>query len=228
MASFLKQKKRGRPVRDLREPIPPTIRTLRAVANTRRELGLTPKQEEFAKLYASGTMTQTEAARRAGYKGTDKTLRDIGWMLLSVKHYPRVVNRVREIKEELSLRYDVTFENHVKKMAEIRDAALEKGNFTAAVAAEKSRGQVAGLYISRQEIMVGKIDQMSREEVMAEIKRIQSEFPLLLGSDNPSPVIEGVFVESFEDATIPVVDDRDENLAILEAIDREDGDMDED
>ena len=147
---------------------------------------------------------------------------------MSDKYYPKVVNRVREIKEELSLRYDVTFENHVKKMAEIRDAALEKGNFTAAVAAEKSRGQVAGLYISRQEIMVGKIDQMSREEVMAEIKRIQSEFPLLLGSDNPNPVIEGVFVESFEDATIPTTDDRDENLAILKAIDREDSDVDED
>lgn len=228
MASFLKQKKRGRPVRDLREPIPPTIRTLRAVGNTRRELGITPKQEEFAKLYATGTMTQTEAARRAGYKGRYKNLKDIGWMLMSVKHYPRVVNRVREIKEELSLRFDVTFENHVKKMAEIRDAALEKGNFTAAVAAEKSRGQVAGLYISRQEIMVGKIDQMSRDEVMAEIKRIQSEFPLLVGSEDPNPVIDGVFVESFEDAATLVVNDRDENLEILEAINREDSDMDED
>ena len=228
MASFMKQKKRGRPVRDLREPIPPTIRTLRPIANTRRELGLTPKQEEFAKLYASGTMSQTEAARRAGYKGRDKDLRDIGWMLMSDKYYPKVVNRVREIKEELSLRFDVTFENHVKKMAEIRDAALDKGNFTAAVAAEKARGQVAGLYISRQEIMVGKIDQMSRDEVMAEIKRIQQEFPLLLGHDNSNPVIEGVFVEGFEDAKIPVVNDRDENLEILEAINREDSDMDED
>lgn len=224
MASFLKQKKRGRPVRDHRDPLPPVIKALRVVANTRKELGLTMKQEEFAKLYATGTMTQTEAAHRAGYKGDH---RQIGWMLLSQKHNPKVVNRVREIKEELSLRYDVTFENHVKKMAEIRDAALDKGNFTAAVAAEKARGQVAGLYISRQEIMVGKIDQMSREEVMEEIKRIQSEFPMLLGQSSSNSVIEGVFEESFEDAAILVADDGDEDLEFSEEEYGEDGDMDE-
>ena len=53
------------------------------------------------------------------------------------------------------------------------------GNFAAAVAAEKSRGQAAGLYIDRKEILHGKIDQMNRDEVMREIKRIQEEFPAL-------------------------------------------------
>jgi hypothetical protein len=54
------------------------------------------------------------------------------------------------------------------------------------VAAEKSRGQVAGLYISRSEILVGKIDQMSREEVLAEIAKLQSQFPVLLESTAPT------------------------------------------
>ena len=35
-------------------------------------------------------------------------------------------------------------------------------------------------YIDRKEILHGKIDQMDRQEVMDEIKRIQSEFPQLV------------------------------------------------
>lgn len=219
MATFLKQKKRGRAVRNMHDF---TIESLRAFGNTRKELGLTPKQEEFAKHVASG-LSQKEAAKKAGYKGRVVAR---GWMLMSDRYYPKVVNRVREIKEELSDRYEVTFENHVRQMAEIRDAALVKGNFTAAVAAEKSRGQVAGLYISRQEIMVGKIDQMSRDEVMAEIKRIQSEFPLLLGADSSNTILNGVFTESFENAAILNVDDGSENVDLSEEDDGEDGDMD--
>ena len=43
--------------------------------------------------------------------------------------------------------------------------AEEKGNWNAAVTAEKSRGQVGGLYIDRKEIMHGSIAQLNREEV---------------------------------------------------------------
>ena len=63
---------------------------------------------------------------------------------------------------------------------QIRDESLANQNYASAVAAEKARGQVAGLYIDRKEILHGKIDQMDRQEVMDEIKRIQSEFPQLV------------------------------------------------
>ncbi len=105
---------------------------------------------------------------------------------LNGRDYPHVLARVAEIKEELAKKYEVSFDGHVRQLAKIRDMALEKGNFTAAVAAEKSRGQVAGLYISRSEILVGKIDQMSREEVLAEIAKLQSQFPVLLESTAPT------------------------------------------
>ena len=99
--------------------------------------------------------------------------------LLNGQRYPHVVERIRELKQELARKYEVSFEGHVKKLAEIRDAAMTGGNFAAAVAAEKSRGQAAGIYIDRKEILHGKIDQMNRDEVMREIKRIQEEFPAL-------------------------------------------------
>jgi len=172
-------------IKDIRT-IPADILSLRASGNSHRELGLTERQETFARYVAGGNMTYAEAARRAGFKG--KWTHRYGYMLMNPELFPKVVDRVRQIKEELAYRTDVTFEGHVTKMAEIRDAAMEKGNFTAAVAAEKSRGQAAGLYVSRSEIMVGKIDQMSRDEVLAEIRRLQAEFPVLALSDSSAVI----------------------------------------
>jgi len=146
--------------------------------------GLTEKQEKFCRIYATEDVTRTEAARMAGFgEGT------AAWAasrFLNGRDYPHVLARVAEIKEELAKKYEVTFDGHVRQLAKIRDMALERGNFTAAVAAEKSRGQVAGLYISRSEILVGKIDQMSREEVLAEIAKLQQQFPVLLESTAPT------------------------------------------
>ena len=146
--------------------------------------GLTEKQEKFCRIYATEDVTRTEAARMAGFgEGT------AAWAasrFLNGRDYPHVLARVAEIKEELAKKYEVSFDGHVRQLAKIRDMALERGNFTAAVAAEKSRGQVAGLYVSRSEILVGKIDQMSREEVLAEIAKLQSQFPVLLESTAPT------------------------------------------
>jgi len=51
-------------------------------------------------------------------------------------------------------------------------------NWNAAVAAEKSRGQAAGLYIDRKEILTGSIDQMSKEEVESKLKEIEKQFSI--------------------------------------------------
>lgn len=191
--------------------------------NPKREIGLTERQEQFARLYATGTVTQTEAARQAGYSHPRQNATDI-------MQNPAVLERIRELKEELSIKFEVTFENHVKKLSEIRDAALDKGNFTAAVAAEKARGQAAGLYVSRQEIMVGKIDQMSREEVLAEIQRMQKEFPML--ADMSGGVIDVTPVEKVEhvreeaEAAHVEVDHGDGDVEEHQEDDRKGGDMD--
>jgi hypothetical protein len=146
--------------------------------------GLTEKQEKFCRIYATEDVTRTEAAKMAGY--SDTTAPIAGSRFLNGRDYPHILARVAELKEELAKKYEVSFDGHVRQLAKIRDMALERGNFTAAVAAEKSRGQVAGLYISRSEILVGKIDQMSREEVLAEIAKLQTQFPVLLESTAPT------------------------------------------
>jgi len=146
--------------------------------------GLTEKQEKFCRIYATEDVTRTEAARQAGY--TETTAPIAGSRFLNGRDYPHILVRIAEIKEELARKYEVTFDSHIRQLARIRDMALEKGNYTAAVAAEKSRGQAGGLYVSRSEILVGKIDQMSREDVIAEIAKLQQQFPVLMQSTAPT------------------------------------------
>ena len=180
----------------------PPIQSLRILGE--KAYGLTPRQEAFALAYATENISQAEAARRAGYSHGAWA----GSRLMSPTKNPHVLRRVVELKHELSRKYEVTFENHIKKLAEIRDMALADKNYSSAVAAEKNRGQVAGLYIARHEIMIGKIDQMSRDEVMAEIKRLHDEFPILAESSANQllPLVEDVTFEEVE----PVSDDADD------------------
>ena len=97
--------------------------------------GLTEKQEKFCRIYATEDVTRTEAARQAGFgEGT------AAWAasrFLNGRDYPHILVRIAEIKEELARKYEVTFDSHIRQLARIRDMALEKGNYTAAVAAEK-------------------------------------------------------------------------------------------
>lgn len=152
--------------------------------NPNQELGLTEMQERFARIMASEDITYTEAAIKAGY--SEKAASVQGSKLMNWNLFPHVVNRVRELKQELAKKYDVTFENHVMKLAQIRDMAIQANNYPAAVSAEKARGQAAGLYVSRQEILVGKIDQMDKNQVLEEIRRLQKEFPALMLATAPT------------------------------------------
>jgi phage terminase small subunit len=161
---------------------------LDTVGNPKIEKKITKMQEEFARIYACEELNQTEAALKAGY--SPKSAPAIASQLLNGKRFPMVVERIREIKQEIGRKYEVTFDGHVRKLAEIRDAALTSGNFNAAVAAEKSRGQAAGLYIDRKEILHGRIEQMTREDVMREITRLQDEFPALSAVTDNNVVID--------------------------------------
>jgi phage terminase small subunit len=175
--------------------------------------GLTEKQEKFCRIYATEDVTRTEAARLAGF--SESAAAWAASRFLNGRDYPHVLARVAEIKEELARKYEVTFDNHVRQLARIREAAIDKGNYPAAVSAEKARGQAAGLYISRQEILVGKIDQMSREEVLAEIAKLQQEFPVLAQATAPTiDMVRGPRTEDDLDAFVPssTLDDLQEEI----------------
>ena len=85
--------------------------------------------------------------------------------LQNPKYYPHVVDELERRRAELNRRYSISYKTHIQKLAELRDSAEAAGNYTGAIAAEKYRGMVAGLYIDRKEIMHGTIDQMTVGEV---------------------------------------------------------------
>ena len=62
--------------------------SINVVANPRVEKGITPKQEEFCRIYVCEDVSQTEAAVRAGY--SVKSAHAIASQLLNGQRYPQV------------------------------------------------------------------------------------------------------------------------------------------
>jgi phage terminase small subunit len=187
------------------------------VPNTR---GLTKMQEKFCQLYCTrDDLSQTECARQAGF--AESHVASIASRLLNGREYPLVVARIQEIQQQLAVKYEVTFENHVRKLAEIRDLALGDKQYAAAISAEKSRGQAAGLYIDRKEILTGKIDQMSRAEVEAEIAKLFVQYPELAA-------VAPAMIELQPQDVIDVEEAGAAAMGSLESSDEGEGGLDED
>jgi hypothetical protein len=63
-------------------------------------------------------------------------------------------------------------------LARIRDQASTSGNWNAAVTAETRRGQIAGLYVDKKEILTGTIDSMNRGEVEEKLLELKKQFSI--------------------------------------------------
>jgi phage terminase small subunit len=130
---------------------------------------LTDKQIRFAReyVYNDGSKTQTECAVNAGYSKSSAHVR--ASELTNPRKFPVVVRYIQELEHELNAKYEVTFARHVRKLADIRDEAIKKGNLTAAVSAEVQRGKAAGLYVERKEIRTGTLESLSEKEIKQKI-----------------------------------------------------------
>ena len=151
-----------------------TIRNTRdmALKYPRGEDGLTEKQRIFVEIYTAneGRMTPTECARQSGYKR--ERAATTASELLSIKRYPRVVAAVKKKRNELAETHKVEMDKHVQELARLRDRALGDKSHSAAINAERLRGEAAGLYVERKEIRTGSIDEMSREDVLKQLKEL--------------------------------------------------------
>ena len=141
---------------------------------------LTPKQMKFAELLVTneGRMTATEAAKQAGYE-PDRA-RFTASELRNPNRYPLVVKYIGELRSELQKKYEVTYENHVSELAKIRNDALKKGAWSAAVNAEVARGKAAGLYVEQKIIKHGRLEDMTEKELELKMKTIIEEHKGLL------------------------------------------------
>ena len=134
--------------------------------------GLTSRQKIFVQIFAEneGRLTPTECARQAGYK--EDRANTTASELLNPKKYPKVVNALIRRRAEIDKTHEVKLQKHVQELARLREKALNEKSYSAAVNAERLRGQASGLYIDRKEIRTGTIDSMSREEVLKHLKEL--------------------------------------------------------
>ena len=143
---------------------------------------LTDMQMRFAEFVVfggvDGPMTQSEAAVAAGYSKASS--RQEGSQLLNPRYSPLVVQYVGRLKEERLEKHKVTYDTHLAELARLREAALKKNSFSAAVNAETNRGKAGGLYIERKIIKHGKLEDMSEEELENKMKQILDDYAPIL------------------------------------------------
>ena len=102
-------------------------------------------------------LSLVECAYKAGYKLMNKPL--------IRKEYNYLMNEAKK-------KYELNYDRAVQDLYDIRDKAMEAGSFNAAISAQNSLLKVGGLIVDRKEVMFGKVDQMSRDEVEARLSQL--------------------------------------------------------
>ena len=107
------------------------------------------------------TLSFTEAAKKAGFKNPIVVSR---YMTHNGK-YAHVRREYERLMIEAKKKFELTHEKAVEDLYKLRDDAWAQGNFTAAINAQNLLLKVGGLIVDRREVLHGKVDQMSRDEV---------------------------------------------------------------
>lgn len=156
-----------------------------SVAGFRR---LNKKQQEFLNNYVHKDMTQTAAAREAGY--SNPTV-DAVRLLRIVS----VQERLDEMRSELESKFGVTVAKSVRDLQFIRDKALDLGKFGDAIRAEELRLKATGLLVNKTHVKHENVDAMSREQILEKLgdfmKIAQSRMKdITPGKDNPNKIVD--------------------------------------
>jgi len=80
------------------------------------------------------------------------------------------------------------------ELAKLRDDAMKKGAWSAAINAEVARGKAGGLYVDQKLVMTKNLDSMSEQELEGKLKQILSDHKTLL---------EGVDYEDITEESSP-------------------------
>lgn len=135
---------------------------------------LTVRQRTFSELYVEGRMTATECARQAGY--SVNTAGDIASRLLNGHTFPHVPRYIAQLREEKERLYGVTLSGQLERLYKLSVGAEAKGQFSAAINAEKIRSALGGLTVDRRE-NINSIDQMTRDQITARLAELQQKYP---------------------------------------------------
>jgi len=159
---------------------------------------LTEMQKRFCQYLVfggpEGPVNKKEAAELAGY--SPKRCMEEGSELTNPRLSPLVVRYKDQLEQERDLKFGVSYENHIAELARIKNLALKKNSFSAAVNAETNRGKAGGLYIDRKIIKHGKLEDMTEEQLEMKMAQIEEDYAALLQDD--AEVVEAIEVNESE------------------------------
>ncbi len=110
-------------------------------------------------------LSLVECAHKAGYTSPRQMANKLMSKPIIRKEYNYLMNQAKK-------KYELNYDRAVQDLYDIRDKAIEAGSFNAAISAQNSVLKVGGLIVDRKEVMFGKVDQMSREEVENRLKQL--------------------------------------------------------
>ena len=137
---------------------------------------LTAKQKKFAEVYVAkwGMITKAEAAREAGYTPKrDNGASEIGSKLTNPNKNPHVVRYIEKLRAADLAKYEGDKLRSYRQFDRMREGAIEKNQFNAAINAEKQIGQMAGFYVSKSEVTVNGLEGMSREQLEKRLDELE-------------------------------------------------------
>ena len=129
---------------------------------------LTQKQQAFLDNFMHKDMTQTNAARQAGYSNPSVDA-------VRLLRNEVVQERFQEMQEENRSRFGVTIDKSVRDLLKIRNEAWESGKFVEAIRAEELRLNATGLLVNKAHVLHEKVDSMTKEEILAELQNLQQK-----------------------------------------------------
>ena len=129
---------------------------------------LTQKQQAFLDNFMHKDMTQTNAARQAGYSNPSVDA-------VRLLRNEVVQERFQEMQEENRSRFGVTIDKSVRDLLKIRKEAWESGKFGEAIRAEELRLKATGLLVNKAHVLHEKVDSMTKEEILAELQNLQQK-----------------------------------------------------
>ena len=127
---------------------------------------LKPQQQEFLNNYLHKDMTQTEAARQAGYKNPTV-------YAVRLLQNPVVQERLQEMRLEAQAKFGVTVDKSIRDLKKMRDEAWSAGKISEAIRAEELRLKAAGLLINKQHVMKEDITAATKEQVTEKLEEFR-------------------------------------------------------
>ena len=134
---------------------------------------LSTKQQAFVHIFVkeNGRLTATECAKQAGY--SEKSAISQACNLQNPKYFPKVVEAIEKLQREYAEASKIDFVRHSRELARLREKAVDNGQMGPAINAEYRRGQLAGFYVDRREVVTASLDNMSRPELELKLKEIR-------------------------------------------------------